>query len=130
MVEGGRTVELEAPLEQIPLLVRAGSTLPMEKGKQLILHLYPPESGESEGYIYSDAGDGYGESRRDRFRLIRDQNGLELVWKQEGNYDFPYESVLLQVHGMTVKQAWVDEREVVMQGQQLQCYLFERVRLV
>jgi alpha-glucosidase len=130
IVKGGQTIELEAPLEQIPLLVRAGSILPMEKDKQLILHLYPPESGESEGYVYSDAGDGYGESRRDRFRLSRDEKGLELVWKQEGNYDFPYESVILQIHGMTVKQAWMDEREAVMEGQQLQCDLFERVRLV
>lgn len=42
MIEGGKTIELEAPLEQIPLLVKAGSILPMEEAQQLILHLYPP----------------------------------------------------------------------------------------
>jgi alpha-glucosidase len=128
IIEGGKTIQLEAPLEQIPLLVRAGSILPMEDGKQLILYLYPPEYGESQGYMYSDAGDGYGESRLDQFRLIRHEKSLELIWEQQGNYDFSYQSMQLQIHGMLVQQAWVDEQEAIMQGQQLQCQSFKRVR--
>lgn len=81
-LEGGKTIQLEAPLEQIPVLVRAGSILPMEDTKQLTLHLYPPLEGETESCIYSDAGDGYEDSRRDRFCLIRDEQNLELIWQQ------------------------------------------------
>ncbi|MEQ9670573.1 TIM-barrel domain-containing protein [Coleofasciculus sp. G2-EDA-02] len=128
MVEGGTVIELEASLEQIPLLVKAGSILPMEDNEQLTLHLYPPIEGESEGCLYSDAGDGYGESRLDQFYLIRNQQDLELTWKQQGTYDFPYQDVRLQVHGVSVQQAWVDGQEVIMQGQQLPCHSFRQVR--
>ncbi|MBE9168947.1 glycoside hydrolase family 31 protein [Pleurocapsales cyanobacterium LEGE 06147] len=128
VIEGGKTTQLEVSLEQIPLLVREGSILPMEKEKQLILHLYPPQSGKSEGYVYSDRGDGYGESRLDRFRLLRNGESLELIWERQGNYDFPYQTVQLNIHGVSVQQAWVDEQEAIAQRQQLQCHLFRRVR--
>jgi alpha-glucosidase len=127
-LEGARQVNLEAPLEQIPVLVRAGSILPMEENKQLILHLYPPVQGSSEGCVYTDAGDGYGESRLDTFRLVRSEDGLELTWEQHGDFTFPYENVRLHVHGIQVQQAWVDEKEVAVQENYLECDLFTSVR--
>lgn len=63
LLEGEKQVKLKAPLEQIPILVKAGSILPMEENNQLILHLYPSAFLTSEGQVYSD---GYGESRCDR----------------------------------------------------------------
>jgi alpha-glucosidase len=33
----------------------------MEENKTLTLHIYPPVEENSQGYVYSDAGDGYGE---------------------------------------------------------------------
>ncbi len=44
-MEGGGQVSLDAPLEPIPLLVRAGTILPMGSDEKLILHLYPPVEG-------------------------------------------------------------------------------------
>ncbi|MEP0886059.1 hypothetical protein NDI49_31485 [Trichocoleus sp. ST-U3] len=136
--EGGREITLDAPLEQLPLLVRAGSILPMEESEQLILHLYPPAEGTSAGYLYGDAGDGYGEWRLEQFRMMRShgahrpegrsQDGLELIWQQQGDYAFPYKSVRLHLHGFKVQQAWVDEKEVAVQGQQLECQPFRQVR--
>ncbi|MBV9389671.1 MAG: glycoside hydrolase family 31 protein [Chroococcidiopsidaceae cyanobacterium CP_BM_ER_R8_30] len=129
VVEGGKEVQLEAPLEQIPLLVRAGGILPMEESGQLILHLYPPEQGMSEGYLYSDAGDGYGESRLDRFQMIRSDQGLELMWEQQGSYAFHYQSMWLHVHGIQIQQAWIDGKSVAVQEQQLQCQTFRQIYL-
>lgn len=126
-IEGGRTIQLEVSLKQIPLLIKAGSILPMEQDQQLILHLYPPDSGQSEGYIYSDAGDGYGESRIDRFYLIRHKQSLELIWKQEGEYPFPYQSIQLQVHGLSIQKAWIDGQAITLQEQNLQCQMFGQV---
>ncbi|PSB09897.1 alpha-glucosidase [filamentous cyanobacterium CCP2] len=126
-IEGGRTIQLEAPLKQIPLLIKAGSILPMEQDQQLILHLYPLESGQSEGYLYSDAGDGYGESRIDRFYLICHKRSLELIWKQEGEYPFPYQSIQLQVHGLPIQKAWIDGQAITLQEQNLQCQMFGQV---
>lgn len=128
VIEGGKQVTLEAPLEEMPLLVRAGSILPMTQGQQLILHLYPPVKGSSEGYLYSDAGDGYEEWRGDRFRMVREENSLELTWEQQGDYAFPYTGVQLNFHATKVQQAWVDSREVAVQEQQIQCQSFKQVR--
>ncbi|MEW5859925.1 MAG: glycoside hydrolase family 31 protein [Cyanobacteriota bacterium] len=121
LLEGAREVNLEAPLEQIPLLVKAGSILPMEEGQQLILHLYPPMQGTSEGCLYSDAGDGYGEWRLDKFYLVRDSNSLELTWEEQGEYPLPYQSVQLHLHGFKLQQAWVDGKEVAVRGNQVEC---------
>ncbi|HEY9654209.1 MAG TPA: glycoside hydrolase family 31 protein, partial [Crinalium sp.] len=70
-LEGQATVE--APLEQMPILVKAGTILPMEEGpsfnllpqkhfngKHLTLHLYAPEEETSEFTLYTDVGDGDG----------------------------------------------------------------------
>lgn len=124
------TIEaLEAPLERIPLLVRAGSILPMETAQQLTLHLYPPVQGTTEHRVYSDAGDGYGVWRVDRFQLSKTEEGLELTWQHQGEYEFPYKQVILQVHGMVLKRAWIDHEKAVCQGQKITCDRFETIRL-
>ena len=128
ILQGNQTITLEASLEEIPLFVKAGQILPMEEDNTLILHLYAPTSGGQETLMYSDAGDGYGESRRDRFFLMRENNVLELTWEQEGDYDFPYSAVILHLYGVSVQQAWIDEQERRMQGQELHCKSSQRVR--
>ncbi|WP_256973085.1 glycoside hydrolase family 31 protein [Nostoc sp. T09] len=127
--EGGQQVSLSAPLESIPVLVKAGSILPMEENKQLTLHLYPPTQGKSFTQLYSDAGDGYGASRLDKFHLLRLANGLEFTWEEQGDYPFPYTSVQIHLHGLKLQQAWVDDAEVTCQGQQLKCDRFLKIRL-
>lgn len=126
---GGQQVNLAAPLETIPVLVKAGSILPMEEHKQLTLHLYPPVEGESSTQLYSDAGDGYGASRLDKFHLVRLADGLELTWEEQGDYPFPYSSVQLHVHGLKLQQAWIDDTEINVQGQQFKCDRFSQVVL-
>lgn len=68
-LKGSQIVEFDAPLERIPLLIKAGSIIPMEEGKTLILHLYPTRERNAQGLLYSDAGDGYETSRIDQFQL-------------------------------------------------------------
>ncbi len=77
--EGGQEVDLPAPLERIPLLVRAGSVLPLEEEGQVRLHLYPPQTGlRGGGLLYSDAGDGEGEGCLERFTLEWEEEDLRL----------------------------------------------------
>jgi alpha-glucosidase len=121
LITGANEITLDAPLERIPVLVRAGSLIPMEEGEQLILHVYPPVQGSSEGCLYSDAGDGYGEWRCDRFRMGKGENGIELTWEQQGDYPFPYTSVRVHLHGMELQQAWIDGKEVSCQGNVVEC---------
>lgn len=57
------------PLDRIPLLVRAGTVLPLLEEGGLALHLYPGAEG-AEGRLYWDEGEGEGPYRLDRFRLL------------------------------------------------------------
>lgn len=75
--EGGRTVKVDAPLERLPLFVRAGAAIPTQPVIQhtgemhnapLTIALATGASGTSE--IYEDAGDGYA-YRRGAARTIK-----------------------------------------------------------
>ncbi|MBW4644017.1 MAG: glycoside hydrolase family 31 protein [Goleter apudmare HA4340-LM2] len=129
LLEGGKQIEIPAPQEQIPLLVKAGSILPMEEGQQLILHVYPSVNCSNEGQIYSDAGDGYGPWRLDRFYLRCDRYRLELSWEQQGDYPFPYRRVQLNFHGWEIQQALVDGQAVNHQHNTLDVEQFQKVCL-
>ncbi|HCT91526.1 MAG TPA: glycoside hydrolase [Lachnospiraceae bacterium] len=64
--EGGRTVNVSAPLEKIPVFVRAGSIIPETEGliyadqmagSEITFHVYPGADGEYT--YYEDEGDSY-----------------------------------------------------------------------
>lgn len=111
-LEGPAQLELEAPLERLPLLVKAGTILPTNEGEHLVLHLYPPVEGSCEVTLYDDLGDDYGESRVDRLRLVRLEEGLELFWERTGNYPFSSRSIQIHLHGFKPQQAWVSGQAV------------------
>ncbi len=107
---GPGPIEVEAPLERIPIFVRAGSILPMaEEG--LTLHLYVPSDGEGEGALYLDAGDGFGPHRLDRFHMERLGRRIRLRWIREGDFPWPWETVALRLHGFVAARAVIDGQE-------------------
>ena len=64
---GGQTVTVDAPLDRMPLFVRAGSIVPMAEGLQyadqkpdgpMEIRVYPGADADFD--LYEDAGDGYG----------------------------------------------------------------------
>ncbi|NJL36066.1 MAG: hypothetical protein HC899_04395 [Leptolyngbyaceae cyanobacterium SM1_4_3] len=105
-----------------------------ERGRshQVVLHLYPPLAGTCETLIYSDAGDGYGDWRLDHFEAVRFEQGLDLIWREEGEFSFPYTSVRVQVHGFELQQVWVDDvaakhKENEWKGDRFQKIYLQRV---
>ena len=65
--EGGQSIIVDAPIDRIPLFVRAGSIVPMtetiqyaeqETEKTLEIHVFPGTDGSFS--FYEDSGDGYG----------------------------------------------------------------------
>lgn len=102
--QGGRTVHVEAPLERIPLFVRAGTVLPLLdparntehiSHDRIEMHLFPPGEGETAtSRLYTDAGEGWayqsGEFRLDHFVVRREPRTLTLVHTVEGTYPWPY----------------------------------------
>lgn len=71
--EGGRTVEIDAPLEKPPLFVRAGSIVPMGPFEQYVgeksdapweIRVYPGRDASFK--VYEDAGEGHGYLKGER----------------------------------------------------------------
>lgn len=120
---GSGPVTLPVTLERIPLLVRAGSILPLaaagwQPGRTdlpLQLHVYLPQDRSTVkpsaiSRLYSDAGDGYGDSRLDRFELQAEADSWQLQWENQGDYPFPYSALQVYWHdpsGIQV-QDWTD----------------------
>ncbi len=107
-VAGGRPVDLEAPLERIPVLVREGTVLPLDAGERLELHVYPDGQGTARGLRYDDPGDGRGISRLEQYALRREDEWWVLTRTSEGDFPFTFEGIDLIVHGMAVSDVLVD----------------------
>ena len=67
LYEGGQTIVAEAPIDHIPLFIKAGSILPMTeplqsteelKNARVEFHVYP--GADAQFHLYEDDGDGYG----------------------------------------------------------------------
>lgn len=107
----GKT-RLDAPLDRIPLLVREGSILPMvniERPERIFLHIYYPRTLSSkESVLYTDEGDGYGDFRLDKFKLVKKGDRLEIIRSSEGSYEWPYRQIIVALHGAKLTKATVD----------------------
>jgi alpha-glucosidase len=95
---GGRAVHVEAPLERMPVFVKAGALVPMDVGGALELHAWPDEAGRATGALYHDEGDGYGPWCRLAFTL--DATGPEprLESTREGDGPAPEPAPRVVVH--------------------------------
>ncbi len=113
-VVGGTEVDLPAPLETLPLLVRAGTVLTMGESapnadhrvqKFLRLGVYLP-SGDADMVteLYEDAGEGMayrsGAFRLSHFVVKQDERTLAIRWEHTGDYNPPYEHVELTLNGL------------------------------
>jgi alpha-glucosidase len=126
---GSTEVEIPANLKRIPVLARGGSLLPLAEGNDMILQIYLAKNGSSQGSLYSDAGDGYGDWRLDQFHVIEFDGGIEVTRTKEGLYDFPYQRLLIHMHGKSIDRAWVDGKESPVSGNVLEAGNFTRIHL-
>lgn len=106
-LQGPTWARLPAPLDRIPLLVRAGTVLPLLEEGGLALHLYPGAEG-AEGRLYWDEGEGEGPYRLDRFRLLPAEGGFRLLWQGEGELPWPWARVRLRLFGKRLLRAHVE----------------------
>ncbi len=95
---GGQTISADAPLDKIPLFVKAGSIVPMESAvlqysqqttdSPLEFHVYPGSDGQS--VLYEDGGDGY-EYEKGKYNCIplRWNDGDREFFIGKSNYRFP-----------------------------------------
>jgi len=138
LVLGGKEIDVAAPLDSVPLFVRAGAVIPMfpvmmyvgEKAiDQLTLHVY--YGGENVySYLYEDSGDGYdytkGIFNTKTFRTQSSDTAFRLSLKVSGHFEPTYSSYKIIIHGLPFLPAKIllndkaiDHRSVTINRQTL-----------
>ncbi len=120
----GGEVIADAPLEQMPLYVRAGSVLPLGPVLQhtgewpsaveaLHLHIYP---GQGESWLYEDDGHSLayrsGEFQVTRFRCSAGGDSLAVEREVQGPFNPGYDRFEVTIHGLEAAP-----RQVLVDGQ-------------
>jgi alpha-glucosidase len=109
-LEGGRHINVLAPLERLPLFVKAGAVLPMWPDMQyvgekpietLLLRAYP---GDLESVLYEDAGEGLEYADGD-YRWVYttcewEDNQFILKRRTAGRYQPEYKSIRVEIAGL------------------------------
>jgi alpha-glucosidase len=151
-----RTVGLDAPLERIPVLARAGSVIPLDDGwadpagpcrlegdaagalwPTLALdhapllpawHCFVDEDGAAEGVGFDDAGDGDGPVRHDVVRVegARPGGTARVTWERTGDFSSPA-GVRVVLHGLSAQRAVADGVEVPVSGTVVECPAFSEL---
>ncbi|PWC18940.1 TIM-barrel domain-containing protein [Brenneria corticis] len=97
---GGQTVTLDAPLERLPLLARAGAMLPLSSRTSYVDHLvddcrdmllFPPMGkGRDGGLLFEDDGESNGWRQDDalwlRWDIASDNQRIKVQFHVEGKY--------------------------------------------
>jgi alpha-glucosidase len=116
--DGPAHVEVDAPLERLPLFVRAGSVVPMGPAMQhvgeqtvdtLTLHVYPDGRGAvTAPLLYEDDGHTWafrdGDCQLTRFTLSAEGTplaGLDLRRRTDGRYESGCQSFEIVIHGVS-----------------------------
>ncbi|MEQ4205322.1 glycoside hydrolase family 31 protein [Actinopolymorpha sp. B9G3] len=88
--DGPGHVTVEAPLDETPVLVRAGAVVPVDKDGTVVLEAYLPADSDPGpgGTLVSDAGDGYEPPVEERFTIAVGADGEPVV-----AYDGPADSL-------------------------------------
>nr|WP_238336603.1 glycoside hydrolase family 31 protein [Vibrio sp. S12_S33] len=107
----GNTITLDAPLERIPLLIRAGAIIPTSErianadasqDDRRNLNIYPLQGvGQSQCSIFDDDGETYdyqsGQYMRINIKMTCTHNTIELEISREGAFVAAYNSVTLRL---------------------------------
>jgi alpha-glucosidase len=112
MMEGGREIYVEVPLDKIPIYVKAGAVLPFnpvmqyvgeKKVEELTLHVYY-KNGEEKSELYEDRGEGYdyqhGDANVKHFYVNGTDSNLVIRQEKEGNFKPEYKTYKVVVHGL------------------------------
>lgn len=128
---GPGEIEYKSSLENIPVLVRSGSMIPLEEDGRFHMHVYPAELGEQPPalILYSDSGDGYGASRLDRFQVECLPDRFDITRTGEGEFPFPYNTIYFRLHHFPARRTMVDDREVHPRDEFITTGTFDRITI-
>lgn len=112
VIEGGRHVIADAPLEVVPVWLRAGGAVPLTEpalhtttASWASLTWEVHAAPEVRGRLYEDAGDGDGPSRTTTLTGGLEGGALWLERRSEGKLPLGRKVEILRVHGLTAPGA-------------------------
>jgi len=113
--QGQQTINVDAPINQIPIFVRAGAVIPHYPIRQntdqvpideLMLHVYFKE-GTCQSELYEDKGDGFehqtGQHSLKKYELIGEEKSVVLKQQKHGEHPDTYLSVNIFLNGLPFK---------------------------
>lgn len=111
LIKGGRTIEVDAPLDVTPLFVKAGSiiaTQPVEQywGEKQNLPIYydcyPDPNGEAKGYLYEDDGVSldYKNGIYSRRTISMSNNEIHISKREDNNYSPSERNIVVHLFGL------------------------------
>jgi alpha-glucosidase len=128
--DGGKSVEVDAPLQQIPIFIREGAIIPHYPIRQntdqvpideLMLHVFY-KNGICNSTLYEDQGDGF-VHKTDQFSLkeyqfIGNENEVIITQNKLGKHNDTYHHVNLFLNGLPFvpTTCLVDEKEIKIQN--------------
>jgi alpha-glucosidase len=117
-IEGGTTIQVEAPLETSPLFVRGGAMIPMgpemnyvgEKTGSLTYSIYPDAQGKATVSLYEDDGISQAFTQGvERRTTVTYDHGVIEVGAASGSYQPAARLLIFTIHGEpTANQATLD----------------------
>ena len=112
LMDGGKEIYVEAPLDKIPMFVKAGAVLPFNPVMQyvgekvveeLTLHVYF-KNGEEQSEFYEDRGEGYdykdGEANVKHFYTTGSENQFTIRQEKSGGFKPEYSTYEVVIHGL------------------------------
>ncbi|MCZ2102034.1 MAG: glycoside hydrolase family 31 protein [Chitinophagales bacterium] len=123
--EGGKEIKADAPMDRIPIFIRAGAIIPMQPSmlyvgaqtvETLTLHVYYGGE-ETLSYLYEDAGDGYEYSKgiynRKEFKTRVTADSFRVSLKVSGHFEAAYKRYNVVIHGlpMELKSVFINEKK-------------------
>ena len=123
-------IQVDAPLAQIPLFVRAGTLLPLMEEGVLTLHIYLPEGDAFNlpASLYQDRGEGHGEYIKHFITLTKEDKHVYLKWNTEGDYPMP-QDIALVIHGAVPKHFTLNNMLYDWQTRTIKVKPFEKLRI-
>jgi alpha-glucosidase len=132
IVQGGQTHKIEAPLDIMPIFVRAGHVIPVWTVQQYVGQMILDElhlkvyGGNGEVTLYEDAGEGMGYAAGDYRWLyftvkMLPTGGMSIDWRRAGRYKPPYDGVRCEVYGIGI-----EPKAVQLDGQAAPLWYFEK----
>jgi len=116
--------------DTIPVFIRGGSILPLERDGEIFLHIYPHPGNLSSSCIYFDAGDGYDSWRVDKLYSNYLSKSIDIRWETEGTYPFPYPKVNIIFHSGQLTQASADGFIISPIGNSFSTSIFHLLNLI